>query len=875
MALPDAIDSTQEILDAQTHVWNLIFNYINSMSLKCALQLGIPDIIHKHDKPITLSQLADALPINKAKSHGLYRLMRTLVHSKIFEKVKIDGEEEEAYSLTRASRLLLRDEPLSLSFAPFALAMIDPIMMDPFHHLMDWFQDECASPFITRNGRDLWEFGGNEKKWNQLFNDAMASDARFIASILVKECNHVFEGLKTMVDVAGGTGAVAKAVAASFPAIKCTVLDLPQVVAGLKGSENLSFVSGDMFVFIPPADAVFLKRMVRAPKASSIHSLLFTNRRSLKFINISVAFRRECKKTRGNSVLSLKLAYLFILYAVVLPRDRKEKSLQMQYLHLADDLEQFEKYPWARVSYEYLLKSTLSRCRVINNIIRQQKSMAYDVYGFVLALQTWAYEFMPDLGRDCAHIVKTNLGRFPRILRWRVDEFYHYEQLIGYFAPEYAQRLGIVGPSKDEWQHLQGLGLQERHMSPPKLFVAPPLKRKAGEGLRSGRLKDNTVHVDLTAESKSLPVNEKGKDSHVEEIVSNVTLQEIDGQMKALVRKLDVIESLHRRCKCCWKVFAGAVNEEGGDGVEPDERVPNEVPEDEEKESVEVVEAVDEKCEDDGLSIGKKDLVDDLMKPAAVSPKTDKGLEEPDERTSSKRKLRKNDGPSSTKFVARQLFTPTNAMYDPLEATYHHKFTLPFQKWYDTAVKIKPEPETPLPIISKSRVPVSWFDDLLTRRGWLADEHIDALTNEYGLPWVEARQVLGVANVNKNHWVCYAICFESQTVTIYDSACGSTNWGSIAGHFLHMSRYIPWLCSHAGIWEQKKMGSELRDVWEIISAPDTPQQGNNHDFGIMVVKYMECLASNQDISSVDPARCGIWRHSYCAKLFELGREFPA
>ncbi|KAH6757829.1 hypothetical protein C2S52_023266 [Perilla frutescens var. hirtella] len=630
------------------------------------------------------------------------------------------------------------------------------------------------------------------------------------------------------------------------------------------------------------------------PKASSIHSLLFTNRKCLKFIDISAAFR--------------------------------QKSLQMKYLHLADDLEQFEKYPWGRVSYEYLLKSTLSRRRVIDNIIRQQKSMAYDVYG---------------------------------ILRWRVDEFYHYEQLMGYFAPEYAQRL-------------------ERHMSPPKLFVAPPLKRKAGEGdvagaavnkrrleptlmkdrLRSGRLKDNAVHVDSTAESKSLPPNEKGEDSHVEEIISN----EIDGQVKAIVRKLVVIESLLRRCKCCWKLFAeaGAVNEEGGDGLEPDEGLPNEVPEDEEKENVEVGEAVEEKSEDDGLSIEKKDLVDDLMKPAAVSPKTDKGLgfgvssppprvytrsskrlsqtplkstcqrqlideEEPDEQTSSKHKLRKNAGPSSTKSVARQLFSPTNAMYDPLEATYHHKLTQPFQEWYDTVVKIQPEPETPFPIISKPRVPVSWFHDLLERTGWLCDEHIDALTNlllfkykranesflsgwavldvlstgfllkgdysntwesmmhyvngvwprEYGLPWVEARQVLGVANVNKNHWVCYAICFESQTMTIYDSARGNTSWGSIAGHFLHMSRYMPWLYSHAGIWEQKKMGCELRDVWEIISAPDAPQQGNNHDCGIMAIKYMECLALNQDISSVDPERCGIWRRSYCAQLFELGREFPA
>ncbi|XP_057796260.1 flavonoid 8-O-methyltransferase 1-like [Salvia miltiorrhiza] len=256
MALANAVDSTQEFLDAQTHVWNLTFNFINSMSLKSALQLGIPDIIRKHGKPITLSQLADALPINKAKSHGLHRLMRILVHSKIFDLVKND-EGEDAYSLTVASRLLLRDEPFG--FAHFALSMIDPVVVDSFHHVTEWFGDECPTPFFTRNGTTVWEYAGNDKNWNKLFNEGMASDARFTGNFLVENCKHVFEGLNTVVDVAGGTGAVAKAAAAAFPGLKCTVLDLPHVVAGLEGSQNLSFVSGNMFEFIPPADAVILK----------------------------------------------------------------------------------------------------------------------------------------------------------------------------------------------------------------------------------------------------------------------------------------------------------------------------------------------------------------------------------------------------------------------------------------------------------------------------------------------------------------------------------------------------------------------------------------------------------------------------------------
>ncbi|XP_042062990.1 8-hydroxyquercetin 8-O-methyltransferase-like [Salvia splendens] len=263
MALPNAVDPRQELLDAQSHVWNLIFSYISSMSLKSAIQLGIPDAIHKHNKPITLCELANALSINKAKSPALFRLMRILVHSKIFDKVSIskdegEGDDEEvAYSLTSASRLLLREEPLS--FAPFALAMIDPILADPFHQVTEWFKDECTSPFSTRNGRCLFEFIGNDSVFNQVFNEGMASDARFVGSILVDKCKHVFEGLTTLVDVGGGTGTVAKVVADTFPGLKCVVLELPHVVAGLEGSENLSFVSGDMFEFIPPANALFFK----------------------------------------------------------------------------------------------------------------------------------------------------------------------------------------------------------------------------------------------------------------------------------------------------------------------------------------------------------------------------------------------------------------------------------------------------------------------------------------------------------------------------------------------------------------------------------------------------------------------------------------
>ncbi|MCI19890.1 trans-resveratrol di-O-methyltransferase-like, partial [Trifolium medium] len=74
-----------------------------------------------------------------------------------------------------------------------------------------------------------------------------------------EKCTGVFNGLESLVDVGGGTGTMAKALAKSFPKMECTVFDLSHVVDGLQGSDNLNYVGGDMFKKIPPADAILLK----------------------------------------------------------------------------------------------------------------------------------------------------------------------------------------------------------------------------------------------------------------------------------------------------------------------------------------------------------------------------------------------------------------------------------------------------------------------------------------------------------------------------------------------------------------------------------------------------------------------------------------
>eukprot|EP00261_Vitis_vinifera_P037657 XP_019078900.1 PREDICTED: trans-resveratrol di-O-methyltransferase-like [Vitis vinifera] len=181
-----------------------------------------------------------------------------LVHSGFLAAQRVQqGEEEEGYVLTDASRLLLMND--SLSIRPLLLATLDPILTKPWHYVSAWFQNDDPTPFQTAHERPFWDYAAHEPQLNNFFNEAMASDARLVTSVLLKEGKGVFEGLNSLVDVGGGTGTLAKAIANAFPHLNCTVLDLPHMVAGLQGSKNLNYFAGDMFEAIPPADAILLK----------------------------------------------------------------------------------------------------------------------------------------------------------------------------------------------------------------------------------------------------------------------------------------------------------------------------------------------------------------------------------------------------------------------------------------------------------------------------------------------------------------------------------------------------------------------------------------------------------------------------------------
>ncbi|XP_010920170.1 trans-resveratrol di-O-methyltransferase [Elaeis guineensis] len=250
-----------ELLKAQAHSWSHIFSFINSMSLKCAVELGIADIIHTHGKPISLLELATKLSIPPTRNNDLRRLMRLLVFSGLFGR-KRDGnspdhDDEELYIPNTMSALLVKEKDANVSSF---LLMLDQMLLNPWYNLSSWFkQDKLPTPFEVAHGKGVWEATSQTPGFDSLVNEGLASDSQFVAKLVVEECGEVFKGLRSLVDVGGGTGTMARAIAEAYPQVKCTVLDLPHVVASSEASEAVQLVAGDMFQYIPPADAVLLK----------------------------------------------------------------------------------------------------------------------------------------------------------------------------------------------------------------------------------------------------------------------------------------------------------------------------------------------------------------------------------------------------------------------------------------------------------------------------------------------------------------------------------------------------------------------------------------------------------------------------------------
>ncbi|KAF7121140.1 hypothetical protein RHSIM_Rhsim13G0181000 [Rhododendron simsii] len=158
------------------------------MCLNCAVQLGIPDIIHNHKQPITLPELVSSLHL-PPEENQLHPPALALIGALVFfatTKPNTNEGDQEGCILTPSSRLLLKGEITNLS--PLVRAMVDLVLVTPWQFLGDWFQGNETTAFEIAHGVGMWEFCDQNQKFNHTFNEAMASDTKMM-NFVVGECD--------------------------------------------------------------------------------------------------------------------------------------------------------------------------------------------------------------------------------------------------------------------------------------------------------------------------------------------------------------------------------------------------------------------------------------------------------------------------------------------------------------------------------------------------------------------------------------------------------------------------------------------------------------------------------------------------------------
>ncbi|RZC77315.1 hypothetical protein C5167_001490 [Papaver somniferum] len=254
------MDIAEERLKGQAEVWEHMFAFVDSMALKCAVELGIPDIINSHGHPVTISEIIDSLKANTSTSPNadyLTRIMRLLVHKRLFTSEIHQESNQLLYDLTRSSKWLLKDSKFNLS--PLVLWETNPILLKPWQYLGKCVQEK-SSPFERAHGCEIWDLALSDPKFNNFLNGAMRCSTTTIINEMLLEYKDGFSGIAgSLVDVGGGTGSIIAEIVEANPHIQGINFDLPHVVATCPDIPGVKHVGGDMFVDIPEADAVIMK----------------------------------------------------------------------------------------------------------------------------------------------------------------------------------------------------------------------------------------------------------------------------------------------------------------------------------------------------------------------------------------------------------------------------------------------------------------------------------------------------------------------------------------------------------------------------------------------------------------------------------------
>jgi hypothetical protein len=233
----------------------LISGFWISRCIYVTAKLGIPDLMK--NGPMTAADLAAA---TKTDAPSLFRLLRALVAVDI-----LTHGEDGRFGNTPVSETLRTDIPGSLR--SFAMTELGEEHYPAWGELLHSVRTgEIA--FDRAFSMPVWEFFAKNPENAKIFNDAMSG-----VTDQATEAFHAaysFAGIKTLMDVGGGHGALLTSILTRNPEMRGILFDSPQVIKGAQATlqdsgiaDRCQLTGGDFFQSVPEgSDAIIMKWII-------------------------------------------------------------------------------------------------------------------------------------------------------------------------------------------------------------------------------------------------------------------------------------------------------------------------------------------------------------------------------------------------------------------------------------------------------------------------------------------------------------------------------------------------------------------------------------------------------------------------------------
>jgi hypothetical protein len=234
---------------------HLVDGYRITQLIYVAAKLGLADLL-----VVGPQSSAELAAQTSTHAPALYRLLRALSSLGIFRE-----EAPDRFALTALAQPLRTAVPGSVR--GWAIFSGDPQSWLPWGDLAQTVT--TGEPAFERIfGQDNWTYRAAHPEANAIFDAAMTSASRRdLAAILAA---YDFGAFRTLVDVAGGQGALLAGILQAYPALRGILFDQPHVLdqarplleaAGV--AERCAVVAGDFFGAVPPGgDAYLLRRII-------------------------------------------------------------------------------------------------------------------------------------------------------------------------------------------------------------------------------------------------------------------------------------------------------------------------------------------------------------------------------------------------------------------------------------------------------------------------------------------------------------------------------------------------------------------------------------------------------------------------------------